>query len=53
MKTTTSLVDVAIQGKINRATAWIGYCRLLPDIIGYFPYSLKIYELPDGKNVWK
>ena len=36
-----------------RAAAWIGYCRLLPDIIGYFPYSFKIYELPGGKNVWK
>ena len=23
-----------------RAAAWIGYYRLLPEIIGYFPYSL-------------
>ena len=36
-----------------RAAAWIGYYRLLPDIIGYFPYSFKIHELPGGKNVWK
>ena len=27
----------------NRAAAWIGYYRLLPDIIGYFPYSFKMY----------
>ena len=36
-----------------RAAAWIGYYWLLSDIIGYFLYSFKIYELPDGKNVWK
>ena len=36
-----------------RVAAWIGYCWLLPDIIGYFPYSFKIYELPGGRNVWK
>ena len=34
-----------------RAAAWIG-CRLLPDVIGHFPYSFK-YELPGDKNVWK
>ena len=28
---------------------WIGYNRLFPDIIGYFQYSFKIHELPDGK----
>ena len=28
-----------------RAAEWIGYYRLLPDIIRYFPYSFKIYEL--------
>ena len=38
---------------IHRAAAWIGYYRLLPDNIGYFPYSFKIHELPGGKNVWK
>ena len=45
-----------IQGHSNldyRAAAWIGYYRLLPDIIGYFPYSFIIHELPGGKNVWK
>ena len=36
-----------------RAAAWIEYYRLLSDIIGYFPYSFKIHELPGGKNVWK
>ena len=36
-----------------RAAAWIGYYRMIPDIIGYFPYSFKIHELPGGKNVWK
>ena len=36
-----------------RAAAWIGYYRLLLEIIGYFPYSFKIHELPGGKNVWK
>lgn len=36
-----------------RAAAWIGYYRLLSDIIGYFPYSFNIHELPGGKNVWK
>ena len=35
-----------------RAAAWIGYYWLLPDIIEYFPYSFKIYELSGGKNVW-
>ena len=29
----------------NRVAAWIGYYRLLPDIIGYFLYNFK--------NVWK
>ena len=33
----------------HRAAAWIGYYRLLPDIIGYFPYSFKIHERPGGK----
>ena len=32
-----------------RVAVWIGYYHLLPDIIGYFPYSFKIHELPDGK----
>ena len=32
-----------------RAAAWIGYYRLLPGIIGYFPHSFKIHELPGGK----
>ena len=36
----------------NRAAAWIGYCRLLSDIIGYFPHSFKIHELPGGKSVY-
>ena len=35
------------------ARTWIGYYWLLPDIIGYFPYSFKIHELLGGKNVWK
>ena len=29
--------------------AWIGYNRLLPEIIGYFSYSFKFHELPGGK----
>ena len=37
----------------NRAATWIGYCRLLLDIIGYFSSSFKTHELPGGKNVWK
>ena len=37
----------------GRAAAWIGYYRLLPDFIEYFPYSFKIHEIPGGKNVWK
>ena len=36
-----------------RAAAWIGYYWLFPDIVGYFLYSFKIYELRGGKNVWK
>ena len=35
-----------------RAAAWIGYYQLLPDIIGYSPYSFKINGLLGGKNVW-
>ena len=30
---------------IYRAAAWIGYYQLLPEIIGYFPYSFRIHEL--------
>ena len=41
------------QLQLYRAAAWIGYYRLLPDIIGYFPYSFKTHELPGGKNAWK
>ena len=29
--------------------AFIGYYRLLPGIIGYYPYSFKIHELTGGK----
>ena len=36
---------------IYRAAAWIGHYQLLPEIIGYLPYSFKIHELPGGKNV--
>ena len=34
-----------------RAAMWIGYYRLFSDIIRYFPYRWKIYELLGGKNV--
>ena len=27
----------------NRAAAWMGYYWILPDIIGYFRYSFKMY----------
>ena len=37
----------------NGVAAWIGYYRLLPDIIRYFLYSFKTHELLGGKNVWK
>ena len=47
------LIDIVIYLNSNGAAAWIGYYRLLPDTIGYFLYSYKIYELPSGKNVWK
>ena len=46
------LIDNVIYLHSNGAAAWIGYYRLLPDTIGYFLYSYKIYELPSGKNVW-
>ena len=32
-----------------RTASWIGYYRLLPEIIVYFSYSFKIHELPGGK----
>ena len=47
------LIDNVIYLHSNGAAAWIGYYRLLPDTIGYFLYSYKIYELSSGKNVWK
>ena len=36
-----------------RVAAWIGYYRLMPNIIGYFLFNFKIHELPGGNNVWK
>ena len=34
-----STLYIAIDFIFYRAAAWIGYYRLLPDIIGYFPYN--------------
>ena len=42
-----------VTNKLNRVAVSIGYYQLLPDIIGYCPCAFKIYELSDGKNVWK
>ena len=47
------LIDNVIYLHSNGVAAWIGCYRLLPDTIGYFLYSYKIYELSSGKNVWK
>ena len=30
----------------NRMAAWIGYYRITPDIIVYFPYTYKFNEIP-------
>ena len=32
-----------------RVAVWLGYYQTLPDIIGYCPYTIKIYELAGGK----
>ena len=34
---------------IYRAAAWIGHYQLLPEIIGYFPYSFKFMNFQVAK----